>query len=326
VLNGIDAAELLKLERNREQVSADFAHYNSIEITSQKWYKGGREIIQMLRQAADDLSKTHNNTNTADIVGTSASIAGNAIALGALAAMPFTGGMSVSVALTAGSGTALAGSLTSAGAQLSNKILSKQRIQLLKEKLEENHQDYKELRYLLIDINRVMRRLNQVIPLLGQLAKLTPSQWTTLFETAKRLCSSGWDPKNMESLKDLLLDENVVRFFASTFADSSISLGGIATFVIQSREPLRFALNATVNGIGFYRGIGGLTDAAPLSCSARNVQTGFHAVGLTLDIIHMIEICNRTGEPSYVQQLRDLADEMEEQLDEIIQKRTAQQQ
>ena len=129
----------------------------------------------------------------------------------------------------------------------------------------------------------------------------------------------------MESLQELLLDENVVRFFASTFAESSISLEGIVTFVIQSREPLRFALNTATNGIGLYRGTGGLTDAAPLSCSARNVQIGFHAVGLTLDIIHLIEICNQTGEPSHIQKLRDLADEMEEQLDEIIQKQTKQQ-
>ena len=155
----------------------------------QEWTKNHSKII-LLREAADDLSKRHNNTTTADKVGTSASIAGNAIAMGGLVAMPFTGGMSASVALTAGSGTALTGSVTSAVAQLSNKILSNERIQLLKQELEENHQVYEKLGDFLIDINRVMRRLNQVIPLLGQLAKLTPRQWTTLFETAERLCSS----------------------------------------------------------------------------------------------------------------------------------------
>ena len=79
---------------------------------------------------------------------------------------------------------------------------------------------------------------------------------------------------------------------------------------------------------GYCRGIGGLTDAAaaPLSCSAMGFQIGFHAVGMGLDIVHLIEICNQTGEPSHIQKLRDLADEMEKQLDEIIQKPTEQQQ
>ena len=86
----------------------------------------------------------------------------------------------------------------------------------------------------------------------------------------------------MKSLQDLLLDENVLSFFASTFAESSISLEGIATFVIQSREPLRFALNATTNGIGFCRGIGGLTDAAPLSLSAMGFQIGFRYIFLSM--------------------------------------------
>jgi hypothetical protein len=71
-----------------------------------------------------------------------------------------------------------------------------------------------------------------------------------------------WMEKEMESLKALLVDENVVTFFAKKSAKNSLS-------VYESREPIRCILNGAVNGIGLNRGISAFTEAAPLSCIAR---------------------------------------------------------
>lgn len=316
---GIDVSLLRQLMQNTKQTRSDYQHVNRTTNTFQRWSRRRRNIIRLLKEAADELSKLHKSTRTGDQVGTSVSIIGNAVAIGGLVLMPFTAGMSASVAL-AGSTTALVGSTTSAISMGANNSLTHSRLKELEDELKQNLEEGQLLQDLLKTINGVMRRLNMFLPLMGQLEKLTFEEWKTLYTTVRGLyCSAGAGnfEEQWRSLKNLLQDDHVLEFlygFNANFA----SVENFVNFISKNSDTLRLLFGGIVNGISLKRGIGGLSDAAPLSCTARNVQMAAHGVAIVFDAVHLINICTKTREPSHIQELRDYANELEKELEEAV--------
>ena len=83
---------------------------------------------------ADYLAKTHTDVLIADRVGTGVGIASGALVIGGLIAAPFTAGLSLGLTI-AGTTTGVLGGITSAGANITGYVISKQSLASLEEEL-----------------------------------------------------------------------------------------------------------------------------------------------------------------------------------------------
>lgn len=93
--------------------------------------RDNKQVQKLLRECANVLDKVHRRTSKASRVAGVSSIAGGAMALGGLAAAPFTGGLSLSLTL-GGAGVGAAGGVVSVSAVLLKHGWEKSKIEKAK--------------------------------------------------------------------------------------------------------------------------------------------------------------------------------------------------
>ena len=120
-----DAREAWNQKKNKFMLEASGSYENFLdEFDLMKRYRA--DSVKVLNSVADEIDKRRLKVNIAKLVGASAGILGAAVAATGIALIPFTAGISAVVAGVAGviGGSVLGlGTLTSAGAHITEKVL-----------------------------------------------------------------------------------------------------------------------------------------------------------------------------------------------------------
>ena len=184
------------------------------------------EIVKMLNEKADYLSKLHNDTRTVDMVGKGVCIASG---LAALAVTPFTGGTSLAYA----GSTQLVGTALSIGAQIYENELTRDCLEELQKKLRRDQEDMKEIDELLRNIDDVLITLNHFTKAVKQIIhggakELLDAQISKMFED-HFIKSSHEDKKqsNLEEVSDrvwVMRSINAIKFINSLSLMSAASV------------------------------------------------------------------------------------------------------
>ena len=304
------------------QFRADLKHFNEFSIVSNEWLQRRQRIIKRINEAVDYLNKLNTDTRTADIVGTSVSIAGGVVATAALLAVPFTGGLSACAVAAFAGGAQLTGTATSIGAHMLRGEFTKSCLEGLKSDLEKDKADLIEIQRLVATINDVMKGINRMLPILGKILRIGYTGFCFLLsEMKEKDRQKAWN-----KIKEIVGDDNLISFSnqMNPVAPSDVSqtLSNQTNWVTGISYTIRVInafsnISMAVPPIGMWRGAGGVSGAVPTlgHCIAGGVAIGFNLLAIGLDIYHLVKIALEKKEPQYIQQLRDAVRLMEQQLE-----------
>lgn len=253
----------------------------STELSSsiKAWASKREEAIQSLRNLADELMQHHKNVHIAKVSGSSTSIAGFGLVATGFGLAPVSFGTSLILSAVGGAVCA-GGGMTAAGASIAGS-------RIFKSKLEEAQQ--------IIDADRcaqepVKKLMDKVNDLNSQASKITKV-----------------DVKNFVSFKVSL----------ASFIKNLVDVGKVA------KSSARVATTAVSEGAeAVVRSIGVASNAARIGLFA--VSAAF----LPLDIYTMVTSAmeidsarkgNRESEPEVIKMLRKLAEELEQEMNDMLQ-------
>lgn len=304
------------------------------------------KIIKKLRDMANHLAKIHGDVLIADRVGTGVGIGGGVLTIGGLLAAPFTAGLSLGFSVT-GVGAGILGGGTSIGANITGYCLLKYNLKKLAKDAECHNSKVEEL-LKLTENSMLLKHASRFRPSLEMLIQISQSEFlqmlTTIqkmvqlaldgsYDTMKNHFPKSEDPKIMQLLRIFggNLDPQLLRALADVVAQllsqfRSIYAAIKAAFnylqkpeltkmamLLCSLNPAARATTVTAREAaevtGAFKGT-----ALAMSKNARFAAAAFSAAFIVVDVIHMVRICQETGETPTVQKLRSLADDLERDL------------
>ncbi|KAI9551860.1 hypothetical protein GHT06_022196 [Daphnia sinensis] len=300
------------------------------------------DIIQKLRDIATYLEKTHNSVLIADRVGTGVGIGAGCLVLGGIVAAPFTAGLSLGLTVT-GIATGVAGGLTSAGANITGFVLEKRNVASLEEELKKHLEHVEELSS---SDSAYLSRTLRIRPTLETLGNLSKEGWTRLIVTLQkliplalsgnydginRIVNHGTDPNIKSFLQHLRLPMNpellqTLAEFCTLIYDNICSImNAIKAFLNFFKKPELARLAMVYTGSAAAMRTTTTTTAAEIATTFRGTpmamtRTARVAAGalttafIVVDVIHMVRIWNETGETPTVQKLRNMADDLENEI------------
>ena len=117
-----DAREAWNQKKNRLMLEASESYEDFLdELDLMKQYRA--DSVKVLNSVADEIDKRRLEVNIAKLVGASVGVLGAAVAATGVALVPFTGGISAAVGGVIGGIVLGLGTLTSAGAHITEKVL-----------------------------------------------------------------------------------------------------------------------------------------------------------------------------------------------------------
>ena len=117
----------------------------SAEVNLLQWIPKRQQTIEKLQELADSLHKAYRNTHIATAAGAGMGTASFALVLGGFIASFFTFGSALIVSAV-GLGVGAAGGLTMTGAKVAENILSKSKIKLVQQAIDEDREASEALR------------------------------------------------------------------------------------------------------------------------------------------------------------------------------------
>ncbi|XP_057374975.1 uncharacterized protein LOC130695927 [Daphnia carinata] len=301
-----------------------------------------QRIIKKLREMADYLAKTHNDVLIADRVGTGVGIGSGLLVIGGLIAAPFTAGISLGLTIT-GTATGLLGGVTSAGANITGYFISKNELTSLKAELGEH---LLHLEKLSTADSKYLVRATRFRPTLEMLGKLSEQGWMQLFGTFQKLITLALngdyaqinkavnhvaDPqiKHLIQKLPLPLDPELLHALADACSLVITQMRGIkqaiAAFLNYFKRPelaklaviytssAAAARTTTATAATEIKSVFRGTPMA-MTKTARTAAGALTAAFIVIDVIHMVRICYETGETPTVQELRKMANDLEEEI------------
>lgn len=296
---------------------------------------------------ADYLAKTHTDVLIADRVGTGVGIASGALVIGGLIAAPFTAGLSLGLTI-AGTTTGVLGGITSAGANITGYVISKQSLASLEEELKGHITN---LESLYSSNSRYLLYAARFRPTLEQLAKLSEGGWQTLLTTAQNLIKFATNADNVGMRRTFnQVTDPQIKHFLQDFSQrlhlpcDPGTLDTLASVITQLKECVLSTKNAINSFLNYlarpelarlataYTGssIGKTTTltanqvsevkaafrGTPMAMTktARVAAGALTVTFVIIDVIHMVQICQETGETPTVQQLRKMADDLDKEI------------
>ncbi|XP_046445338.1 uncharacterized protein LOC124194967 [Daphnia pulex] len=314
---------------------------NNLERKTKEIHLERERIVKKLRDMADYLEKTHSDVLIADRVGTGVGIGSGLLFIGGLVAAPFTAGVSLALT-TAATATGIMGAITSAGANITGLVMTKNSLAPLQEKLDKHLKHIKDISS--IDPQYLVRA-TRLRPTLEILEKLSENTFLQLLLTFKKLITHALngdyaqisravnhvvDPKIKELLQKLPipLDRPSLQALAEmcTLIISHIrsikqAIGACLNF-LNKPELIRLAMvytNSTAKSITATTQEVAQIKAAFKGTPMAMTKTVRYVAGVAttafvvLDVIYMVRICKETGETPTVQNLRKMADDLEKE-------------
>jgi len=304
------------------------------------------KIIKKLRDMADRLAKIHSDVLIADRVGTGVGIGSGVLTIGGIIAAPFTAGASLTLSVAAAGGGLLGGG-TSIGANITGHVLLKLNLKKLATDAA-SHNSKVEALLKLADDSILLKHASRFRPSLEMLIQISQNEFlqmlTTIqkmvqlaldgsYDMMKNLFPKSKDPKVMTLLRifDGYLEPQLLRAlgdvvaqllsqFRSIYASIKAAINYLNKPELAKMGMLLCSLNPAARATtvtareaaevaGAFKGT-----ALAMSKTARFTAAAFSAAFIVVDVIHMIRICQETGETPTVQKLRSLADDLERDL------------
>lgn len=301
-----------------------------------------QRIIKKLREMADYLAKTHNDVLIADRVGTGIGIGSGLLVIGGLIAAPFTAGISLGLTVT-GTATGLLGGVTSAGANVTGYFISKNELTSLKAELGEH---LLHLEKLSTADSKYLVRATRFRPTLEMLGKLSEQGWMLLFGTFQKLITHALNGdyaqinKAVNHMTDPEIKHLIQKLPLPLDPELLHTLAEVCTLVMTQMRSIKQAVAAFLNYFkrpelaklamiytssaaaartttataateitSVFRGT-----SMAMSKTARTAAGALTAAFIVIDVIHMVRICHETGETPTVQELRKMANDLEEEI------------
>lgn len=321
----------------------EIANLKMLQDLSEEVFDERLRIIKKLREMADHLAETHNDVLIADRVGTGVGIGSGLLVIGGLVAAPFTAGISLGLTIT-GTVTGIMGGVTSAGANLTGYFLSKNELTSLKAELGEH---LLHLEKLSTADSKYLVRATRFRPTLEMLAKLSEAGWMVLFGTFQKLITHALDGNYAQINKAInhVIDPEIKHLIKKLPlpVDPELlhALADVCTLITTQIGSVKHALLAFLNYFKrpelaklamIYTSSTAAARATTTTATAAEITSVFRATPMAMtktarvaagaltaafiviDVIHMVRICTETGETPTVQQLRKMADDLEEEI------------
>lgn len=299
-----------------------------------------KKIIKKLRKIADYLAKTNNDVLIADRVGTGVGIGSGVLFIGGLVAAPFTAGLSLGLTAT-GTAAGVLGGITSAGANITGYFISKYHLTPLEKELEKH---YEKLQNLSSSTSKYLTYATRFRPMMEQLAKLSGNGWTALLATLQSLITHALQAdyaqinKVVNHIADPAIKKLIEQLPLPLDAEGLHALALVCTQIASHIESIQSALKAFINVFKkpelarlamVYTAARTTTTSAyevselksafkgtpmAMTRNARVVAGALTTAFIVIDVIHMIQICKETGETPTLQDLRRMADELENEI------------
>nr|CAH0100717.1 unnamed protein product [Daphnia galeata] len=322
----------------------ELANLKMLQNLSEEVLQERQRIIKKLRDMADYLEKTHANVLIADRVGTGVGIGSGLSLIGCLAAAPFTAGISLGIMTIAGITFGILSGITSAGANITDYVLSKKELTSLKKELGEH---LLHLEKLSSSDSKYLVRTTRLRPTLEILAKLSVQRWKLLLTTFQKLITHALNGDNtkinqvVDHVADpeikSLIDKLRLPFNAESLHDLAEKCSlimrqickikkAITAFLNYFKRPelAKLAMNysglkaagkmATSTTIEIMSAFKGTTMAMSKAARTAAGAISATAIFIVVDVIHMVQICKETGETPTVQELRKMADGLEKEI------------
>ena len=239
--------------------------------------------------------------------------------------------------------TGILGGITSAGANITGYFMSKHSLAPLQKELE---QHYTKLEKLSSSGSKYLTHASRFRPTMEQLAKLSDIGWAALLTTLQKLVAHALngeypqigkavnnvtDPTVKKLLENLPLplDPEILHALADACTQiinhiRSIK-DAIKAFLNFLKKPelaklamiyTRSAARTTTTTAHEFSELKSAFKGTPMAMSktVRAAAGVFTAAFIIVDVIHMVRIWNETGETPTVQQLREMADELEKEI------------
>ena len=290
---------------------------------------------------AHRLSKTHSDVLIADRVGTGVGIGSGLLFIGGLVAAPFTAGLSLALTVTATT-TGVMGAITSAGANITGFIMTKNSLDPLQKELDEHLKHIAD--FSKID-TQYLDRAARFRPTLETLAKLSELEWCKLFKTIQNIISCAFNGDNTRFRKAVNYEVSpeitslLEQLPLPLDRKSLLNLSAICTYILDHVKSIKQAVVAFINFLSkpeLVRLAMVYTNSTVKSITATTqevaqIKSAFKGTPLAmtktvrfaagvsatafivLDVIHMVRICKETGETPTVQNLRKMADDLEKE-------------
>ncbi len=334
--------ECLTIFDTLSHLPEEVKNLKSLKCLSKEVLEERKRIIKKLRAMADYLAKTHSDVLIADRVGTGVGIGSGVLFIGGLIAAPFTAGLSLGLTAT-GTATGILGGITSAGANITGYFMSKYSLAPLQKELE---QHYAKLQKLSSSGSKYLTHASRFRPTMEQLAKLSDIGWTIMLTTLQKLVThalNGEYPQISKAVNNVT-DPNVKKLLQNLplplDSESLHALADVCTQIISHVRSIKDAIKAFLNYLSkpelarlamiYTRSAARTTTTTvhevaelksafkgtpmAMTKTARAAAGVLTAAFIVVDVIHMVRIWNETGETPTVQQLREMADELEKEI------------
>lgn len=306
-----------RLANNATEIQTNLRHLNrTISVTS-TWFERRRDIISLLNKYADSLTQLNITTHAVDLTGSCVSLTSGVVVgvcLTGLVALPI-------VPVVAGVGI-LGGTATSFGAQAHNELTTKKRLRELRYALRLDQESLEEITRLVGTLNNVLARLDDFLPILKALSKVGSAAWN---------CWKEMDPQSStyRRIMQLVSDDNL-RTYVTQLANAfnQEATGTVAPYpldVIDWKSEIGVCNKAitAIMALNLARKIGtppfsleGLTTTARVTrCAATCFTAVLLGISIISDLYHIKKIGFKAIQPLYIEELRNVAKQLQQSLD-----------